>query len=144
MSPSPDGTGKSTIRHIDPEGLYSNPWFTQVVSVSGPVRTVRVAGQTSVDAKGVVVGKGDLAAQAKQVFANVQIALKAADADVGNVIDWTFYLVSGQDPTPVIQAYRAIWGERPDPPMITMLYVAGLANPDLLVEVTTLALVPID
>lgn len=144
MSRSPDATGKTEIRHVDPEGLYSNPQFTQVVSVAGPVRTVRVAGQTAVDTTGKVVGRGDLGTQSRKVLDNVRIALEAVEADLGHVIGWTFYLVAGQDPTPLLEAYRAAWNERPKPPMITLLYVAGLANPDLLIEIETLAVVPLD
>jgi len=135
---------QGVIRHLNPEELYSNPQFTQVVSVAGPVRTVRVAGQTSVDRAGAVVGKDDLGAQAKKVFDNVRIALEAADADLGHVIGWTFYLVAGQNPAPLLEAYAAVWNQRPNPPMITLLYVAGLANPDLLLEIETVAVVPLD
>lgn len=143
MSPTEDEPAAGTVRHLNPAGLYSNSDFTQVVTVTGPVRTVRVAGQTAVDETGQVVGRGDIGAQAKKVFDNLRIALEAADADLGHVIGWTFYLVAGQQPAPVIEAYRAAWGRRPNPPMINMLYVAALANPDLLIEIETVAVVPL-
>ena len=130
------------IQHLNPEGLYSNPLFTQVVVTRGELRTVRVAGQAPVDAAGQVVGAGDLAAQAEQVFRNVEIGLTAADAALEHVVRWTFYLVQNQPAGPVIEVYRRIWGERPNPPMVTLLYVAGLARPDYLFEVETLAVVP--
>lgn len=132
------------IQYLNPEGLYSNPLFTQVVVTSGALRTVRVSGQAPVDAAGQVVGPGDLAAQAEQVFRNVEIALAAADAGLEHVIRWTFYLVQGQAADPVVEVYRRVWGERPNPPMVTLLYVAGLAHPDYLFEVETLAVVPGD
>ncbi len=143
MSPSANDPERSDIRHINPEGLYTNPHFTQVVSVSGPVRTVRVAGQVSVDAGGAVVGKGDMAAQAAQVFANIRTALAAAGADLGHVIGWTFYLAAGENPGPVLQAYQTAWNGRPNPPMVNLLHVAALANPDLLLEIETVAVVPL-
>lgn len=133
---------KGTVIHLNPEGLYSSPIFTQVVVTTGNLRTLRVAGQAPIDASGQVVGVGDLTAQAQQVFENVEIALEAADAELGNVIRWNFYLVEGQPSAPVVQVYREIWGERPDPPMVNLLYVAGLASPDYLFEVETLAVVP--
>lgn len=131
-----------TVIHLDPEGLYSSPLFTQVVVTRGPLRTVRVAGQAPIDASGQVVGVGDLTVQAETVFENVGVALSAAGAELGDVIRWTLYLVEGQPTRPVLEVYRRVWGERPNPPMVTLLFVAGLAHPDYLFEVETLAVVP--
>ena len=131
-----------TVTHLDPEGLYASPLFTQVVvTVGGGLKTIRVTGQAPIDAAGQVVGKGDLAAQAEQVFANVVIAVEAAGAAISDVIDWTFYLVDGQPIGPVVEAYQRLWAGRPDPPMITTLYVSSLAHPDYLFEAVTLAVV---
>ena len=135
-----------TVTHLDPEGLYRSPLFTQVVVThgDGTPKTIRVAGQAPIDVEGQVVGEGDLAAQAERVFANVETALRAAGADIGHVVDWTFYLVDGQVIGPVVEAYRAIWAERPRPPMITTLYVSSLAHPSYLFEAVTVAVVPED
>lgn len=131
-----------TVTHLDPEGLYSSPLFTQVVVThGGGLKTICVAGQAPIDAEGQVVGKGDLAAQTEQVFANVEIAVEAAGAAITDVIDWTFYLVDGQPIGPVVEAYQRLWAGRPNPPMITTLYVSSLAHPDYLFEAVTLAVV---
>ena len=132
------------VTHLDPEGLYSSPLFTQVVVThhDDGLKTVRVAGQAPIDAEGQVVGKGDLAAQADQVFANVEIAVNAAGGDLGHVVDWIFYLVAGQPIVPVVEAYQRIWAGRPNPPRITTLSVSSLAHPDYLFEAVTLAVVP--
>jgi hypothetical protein len=37
-----------TVRHLNPDQLFKNPAFTQVVSISGSVRTVYVGGQNAV------------------------------------------------------------------------------------------------
>lgn len=132
-----------TVTHLDPEGLYSSPLFTQVVvTTGGGLKTIRVAGQAPIDAEGQVVGRGDLSAQADRVFANVETAVTAAGGDLGNVVDWVFYLVDGQPIGPVVEAYQRAWAGRPDPPMITTLYVSALAHPDYLFEAVTLAVVP--
>lgn len=132
------------VTHLDPEGLYSSPLFTQVVIATNDdgLKTIRVAGQAPIDAEGQVVGKGDLSAQAEQVFANVEIAVNAAGGDLGHVVDWIFYLVSGQSIVPVVEAYQKTWAGRPNPPMITTLYVSALAHPDYLFEALTVAVVP--
>lgn len=132
----------ATVTHLDPPGLYRSPLFTQVVvTTGGGLRTVRVAGQAPIDAEGGVVGEGDLAAQAERVFANVEIAVRAAGASLADVVDWTFYLVDGQPIGPVAEAYQRIWPAGAAPPMITTLYVSALANPAYLFEAVTLAVV---
>ena len=57
------------VEFINPESLIRNPAFTNVVVVSGPVRTIYVGGQDAVTAAGEIVGKGDIAAQTEQVLA---------------------------------------------------------------------------
>lgn len=41
------------------------------------------------------------------------------------------------------EAFQQVWGYRPDPPVITMAFVAGLANPDYLIEMEATAVVPL-
>jgi hypothetical protein len=47
-----------SVRHLNPDQLIKNPAFTQVGSISGPVRTVYVGGQNAVSASGDIIGKG--------------------------------------------------------------------------------------
>lgn len=81
------------VQHINPANLSKNPAFTQVVSVSGNVKTVYVGGQNSVDASGAIVGKGDLRLQVDQVLNNLQAALAAAGAELHHVVKWNLYVL---------------------------------------------------
>ncbi|HEX6570291.1 MAG TPA: Rid family hydrolase [Acidimicrobiales bacterium] len=137
-------TAIATIEHINPAGLISNPAFSQVVTVAGPGRTVHVGGQNAVTAAGELIGEGDVGAQADQVFANLRAALAAAGAELHHVVKWTIYVVDGHDIVPGFAAYQRAWGDRPDPPVITVAKVAGLAHPAALVEVEATAVVPLD
>ena len=130
------------VEHINPEGLHRNPAFTQVVAVIGPARTVYVGGQNAVNAQGLVVGEGDIAAQTEQVLANMQTALAAAGAGLEHVVKWTLYIVAGQPLGPGFAAFQRVWGDRPNPPVITAAFVAALANPAFLVEMDAIAVVP--
>ncbi len=56
------------VTHLNPGTLHKNPAFTQVITVTGPARTIYIGGQDAVDAQGHIVGKGDLAAQTHQVL----------------------------------------------------------------------------
>lgn len=131
-----------SVEFLNPEGLHSNPAFSQVVSVSGPARTVYVGGQNAVDAEGNIVGKGDLAAQVEQILRNLELALKGAGAAPRHVVKWTIYAVQGQDVRTGLSAFRRAWGEPKEPPIITVLFVSGLANPDFLAELEAVAVVP--
>lgn len=131
------------VEHLQPPDMHHNPAYTQVVAVTGPVKTVYVGGQDAVDAQGGIVGKGDLAEQTRQVLANVQKALAAAGAGPEHVIKWNVYLVQGQSMQTGFGAFREFWGDRPNPPAITGMYVSGLAHPDFLVEIDAIAVVPL-
>jgi enamine deaminase RidA (YjgF/YER057c/UK114 family) len=42
-----------------------------------------------------------------------------------------------------LAVFQQFWGNRPNPPAITMLYVSRLANPDFLLEMEAIAVVPL-
>jgi enamine deaminase RidA (YjgF/YER057c/UK114 family) len=130
------------VQHINPDELNKNPAFTNVITVTGPAKTIYIGGQDAIDGSGQIVGKGDINRQTEQVLNNLQTALKAAGAGLENVIKWNLYVVQGQPLQPGLEAFQQIWGRRPNPPVITMAFVAGLANPDFLVEMDAIAVVP--
>jgi enamine deaminase RidA (YjgF/YER057c/UK114 family) len=130
------------IQHINPDGLSKNPAFTNVIAVSGQVKTVYIGGQNALNSSGEIVGKGNIVQQFEQVFSNLQTALKAGGAELENVIKWNIYIVQGQPLPPAFGVFQRIWGRRPNPPTISVMYVYGLANPDFLVEMDAVAVVP--
>jgi enamine deaminase RidA (YjgF/YER057c/UK114 family) len=132
------------VEHLNPAGLNQNPAFTNVVVVSGPVRTIYIGGQDAIDAAGEVVGKGDLAAQTEQVLVNLRTALAAAGAGPEHVIKWNLLVVDGQSIEQGYAAFQRVWRNRPNPPLITAAFVSGLAHPDFLVEMDAIAVVPIE
>jgi enamine deaminase RidA (YjgF/YER057c/UK114 family) len=130
------------VQFLVPEGLHHNPAFSNVVAVSGPVKTVYVGGQNAVDADGEIIGKGDIAAQTRQVFANLQTALKAAGATLDDVIKWNLYVLEGQPIGAGYAAAQEFLGNRPNPPLITAAFVSALAHPDFLLELEAVAVIP--
>lgn len=130
------------VRYINPYDLPKNPAFTNVIVVTGQVKTIYIGGQDAVDASGTIVGKGDIKQQTEQVLANLQAALKAAGAELEHIIKWNVYVVQGQPLQPGFEAFQQVWGRRPNPPAITFMFVSGLANPDFLVEMDAIAVVP--
>lgn len=135
---------KGEVLHINPENLRVNPAFTQVITVTGHVKTIYVGGQDAVDASGKIIGKGDLKQQIYQVFENIQEALKAAGAGLEHIIKWNVYLVEGQSLEEGFEVFQEVWGRRPNPPAISMMFVSVLANPDFLIEMDAVAVLPED
>ncbi|MCC4769623.1 RidA family protein [Methanosarcina sp. DH2] len=130
------------VLYINPDGLPRNPAFTNVIVVTGQMKTIYIGGQDAVDASGAIVGKGDIKKQTEQVLANLQTALQAGGAELEHIVKWNVYVVQGQPLQPAFEAFQQLWGQRSDPPAITMVFVSGLANPDFLVEMDAIAVVP--
>jgi enamine deaminase RidA (YjgF/YER057c/UK114 family) len=130
------------VSYLNPDGLSKNPAFTNVIVVTGSVKTVYIGGQNALDASGTIIGKGDIKAQTEQVLKNIQAALSAGGAQPEHVIKWNLYVVHGQPLQEGFEAFQQAWGRRANPPAITMAFVAGLANPDFLIEMDAIAVVP--
>ena len=130
------------VQYLNPDTLNRNPAFTNIIVVSGSVKTLYVGGQNALDASGTIIGKGDFKAQTEQVLKNIQAALSAGGARMEHVIKWNLYVVQGQPLQEGFGVFQQFWGRQTNPPAITMAFVAGLANPDFLLEMDAIAVVP--
>jgi enamine deaminase RidA (YjgF/YER057c/UK114 family) len=129
------------IRIPAPEGVAPGTGFTHVVMGSG--RLVAVSGQVALDEHGEVVGAGDPAAQARQVFGNLRRCLAAAGATFADVIKLTFFITDVAY-LPDIRAVRDEFIDAEHLPASTAVQVVALFRPDLVLEVEALALVTDD
>jgi enamine deaminase RidA (YjgF/YER057c/UK114 family) len=129
------------IEYINPEGLATQRGYSHAIAVRGNHTTIYVGGQNAVDKNGTVTGKGDLKVQAEQALSNVEKVLDAAGATLRNVVKFTIYLVQGQNPQEGFLVFQKKWGNHPNFPTITVLFVSGLANPDWLIEIDAVAVV---
>jgi 2-iminobutanoate/2-iminopropanoate deaminase len=137
MSGSAQG-GRSVIQRMNPPGLSTPTGYSHVVSARGG-RTIYIAGQVAFDAKGQLVGRGDLTAQTKQVFANLDTALKAAGATFNDVVKTNYYLLDAAQ-VQVIRDVRSQYFTK-ELPASTLVQVSRLANPDFLIEIEVIAVV---
>ncbi|MFJ5216934.1 RidA family protein [Streptomyces sp. NPDC088354] len=129
----------SHLTHIAaPDGVAPGNGYNHVVLGEG--RLVAVSGQIALDADGEVVGPGDPAAQARQVFANLGRCLEAAGADWGDVAKLTFF-VTDVAVLPAVREARDAHIDTARPPASTAVQVAALFRPELLLEVEALAIV---
>ena len=102
-------------------------------------RLVFTAGACPLDAAGNTVAIGDVAGQAEQVMANLQVALRAAGAELRDVVKSTVY-VATQRQEDLLAAWDVVhrWFGEHDAPS-TLLGVSVLGYDDQLVEVEAIA-----
>lgn len=130
---------------IPKEVCRFGPWqdiYVQGVRVGD---ALYLAGQVSVDEEGRVVGAGDLAAQCRQAYANVGRVLAAYGATMQNVVEETVFVTDMAGTLRHIEEFTAlrheIFGGPPEVAQ-TLVQVAALALPDLLVEIKCVAYLP--
>jgi 2-iminobutanoate/2-iminopropanoate deaminase len=123
-----------------------NPWtwqdqlaYVQANELHGPQRWLICAGQAGVDADGNPVALGDMAGQIRQALDNLETVLTQAGFTLANVMRLTIY-------TTDVDRFLAEYGEMAGRltaagcrPAATLLGVARLAFPDLLVEIEATA-----
>jgi 2-iminobutanoate/2-iminopropanoate deaminase len=127
-----------SITRLNPDTLHQNPVFTQVVVVNHPSRTIYVGGQNGVSIDGKVVG-ADIASQSEQTYKNVIAALGAAGATLRDVVKMTIYIVQGQSLLEAFAATQPLQDRSAPPPTVSVIMVAGLANPEFLIEIEAVA-----
>jgi enamine deaminase RidA (YjgF/YER057c/UK114 family) len=127
---------------INPDGLPKPEFYRQVAVATG-TRTVFLAGQVARTADGEPVGGGDLAAQVEQAYLNVATAVEAAGGTFDDVAKLTLYIVDwsgdklAQLGEGVARAAGRLGRDLVKP--VTLIPVAALGEPDLLVEVDAVA-----
>lgn len=125
---------------IQPKKLQDpRPRYSQGILVTKPGKVLFIAGQTAVDAQGNIVGKGDIEAQAKQVFENLSAVLKEVGGSVDNLVMTTTYITDRQ----YREGYNRVRQQyyKKSQPTSTLVIVTGLANPDYLIEIAGVAVV---
>jgi enamine deaminase RidA (YjgF/YER057c/UK114 family) len=133
--------GNMSVEHINPDGMHKNPAFSQMVVLPADARIAIIGGQNAVNDEGEIVGKGDLAQQTEQALKNLVTCLEAVDSGVEDLVQVKIYIVAGQDLRAGFDAWMNVWGQRPNPPTVTGMFVAGLANPDFLIEIEATAVI---
>jgi enamine deaminase RidA (YjgF/YER057c/UK114 family) len=127
------------LTHVKaPEGVAPGTGYSHVVWGTG--RFVAISGQCAFDEDGKVVGEGDPAAQARQVFENLRRCLAAAGASFDDVVKLT-YFVTDVAHLPAIRAARDEVIDAGRLPASSAVQVAALFRPELFVEIEAFALV---
>lgn len=132
----------SAIKLVDVPDLFSQAPYPYAAIAHGASRVVFTAGACPLDQLGTTVAAGDVAAQTEQVMTNLVLALRAAGAELADVVKTTVYVASTQrgDLTTAWEVVRRRMSGYDVPS--TLLGVAVLGYPDQLVEVEAIAALP--
>jgi enamine deaminase RidA (YjgF/YER057c/UK114 family) len=137
---------KSALHEVSMDRRIINPWtwqdtfgFVQAHEVTGGQRVLYCAGQTSVNADGRPLHPEDMAAQLRQSLDNLETVLLEAGMDLSHVVRLNLYTT---DVDRLLAAFHVAierFGATGCRPASTLLGVARLAAPELLVEIEATA-----
>ena len=128
------------VRYSCPPALYDPKAFSHVVEVEGG-RLIFLSGQVPVDDQRRLASR-DLREQIDKVFDNLEAALKSVGAGFENVLKTTNYLTSVTQAGAFREAREARFARLKNRPASTTIVIAGLVDPDYLLEIELIAAVP--
>ena len=123
-------------QHLNPSGMHTPTGYSHIVKAGD---TIYVAGQVAVAPDGSVVGEGNAAAQAEQIYQNLQNALASVGAKLSDIVKPTTYILNPDDVGAVRESRLKYLND--NPPTSTLLIISRLARPEFLMEVEAIAYV---
>ncbi|GAB1544376.1 RidA family protein [Scytonema sp. NUACC21] len=134
---------KDDLKLLNPPGLYdaTKNGYSHIAVAPSRAKTVYISGQFGSDENGNLISD-DFAAQMKQAFVNLRIALAAVGAEPEHVAKTTVLIVNhSEDKLPLLGAeIQAMWGTKP--PANTLIPVPRLALDGMLFEIDATAVIP--
>ena len=120
--------------------VYSPMRYVQGVKTTGGT-IVWISGQVSQDKDGKVVHKGDFAGQARQALANLKTMVEAAGGTIHDIVKVNTYLTDLRYREELARV-RAEFFPDGKLPASTLVGISALADPDMLVEIEAIAVLP--
>jgi 2-iminobutanoate/2-iminopropanoate deaminase len=96
-----------------------------------------ISGMLPIDSKGDIVGKGDAALQAEQVFQNIYAVLERVHLAFNDVVKLFIYLKNIDDRAGLTLVRKSCFGD--NLPASTLVEISSLAHPDALLEIEAVA-----
>jgi enamine deaminase RidA (YjgF/YER057c/UK114 family) len=127
-------------RSVSPWTWQDEFGFVQANEMTGVERVLVCSGQTSVDADGQPVHEGEMGAQIGQALDNLETVLGEAGFSLADVVRLNYYVTDVDAFNRAGEAYGGRLAEAGCRPASTLLGVARLAYPALLVEIEATAM----
>jgi enamine deaminase RidA (YjgF/YER057c/UK114 family) len=126
-------------RIIEPEPWMARAGFVPACEVSGTVRTLYVAGVTSVDANGAPLHEGDMHGQLVQAIDTLEAVLKSAGYSLSDIVRLTTYTTDMDAFRQVRPALQQRLDDAKCQYAASLIGVARLARPQDLLELEATA-----
>lgn len=121
---------------INPPTMAPPSGYSYAVKKRGT--PVFISGQVGIGADGKLPGAGDIGAQTEQAFQNLKTVVEACGGGMDDIVKLTIFVTDPSYRSAVVEARQRHFPEGAYPAS-TYLVVAGLAVPQLLVEVEAVA-----
>jgi enamine deaminase RidA (YjgF/YER057c/UK114 family) len=128
-----------SVRYVNPIGLKQQTYYTH--GIVRPGHPVFLTGQVAWDENGDLIGEGDIAAQMAQIWKNIEIAVTALGATLDDIVKLVTFSTS-REWLPAIHAERGKHFQDGRFPASTFVLVAGLVDPQMLVEIDVTVMLP--
>ena len=119
---------------VEPFGIFSSAAWNP------PGRVLHISGHVSQDTSGQTVGQGDMAVQTRQVLDNIHSVLSSVGGTMDDIAKVTVF-VTDVGRIDEIHQVRAEFFTKPYPAS-TLVQVAQLIDPDWLIEIEAVAVIP--
>lgn len=126
----------TSIQRVEHEPDWYAPYRISLATKANGL--VFVSGQAGIDEHGRTVGVGDFQTQARRAFRNLATVLEQAGGSLADIMKVTI-LVTDMSHLDQIVRLREEYFSEPYP-ADTLLQVAGLAQPDWLIEIDAIAI----
>lgn len=113
--------------------------FSPAVVTGGNARTVWVAGHGGLFDDDHRMLKGDFDAQVRQAFANIEATLGRVGASLSDIVSMTVYIADTRHGDRFVEIRKEFFPETF--PASTLVTVTGFARPEMLVEITPVAVI---
>lgn len=113
--------------------------FSPVVVTTGVNKTLWVAGHGGLFDKDHNMLTGDFDAQARQAFRNIEETLQRVGASLSDIVSMTVYIADTRHGDRFVEIRKEFFPQ--DFPASTLVTVTGFARPEMMVEITPVAVV---
>jgi 2-iminobutanoate/2-iminopropanoate deaminase len=125
----------------NPPDLWKPFGAFSMMKIQGPGRIVHLKGQVALDRDGRVVGANDMRAQVRQTLENIRTALASVGGEMADIVSLTQYATDIEQFMLAGDVRKEFLAE--PFPVTTTVQVSRLYRPDLMIEITAIAEIPV-
>lgn len=129
-------------RAFDPQGMMRPFGAFSQAAWQPPGQVLQISGQVSVDGEGNVVAPGDMGAQTRRTLENIGTVLAHAGGGFDDVVSVIVYVTELSGLGAIHEVRREFF--TPPYPASTLVEVTALVFPELLIEISAVAVIADD